>query len=220
MSKAPETDTVTPYNPQFINMQEFNLPKSCLAVPTSTIIGYHPQDPALVCVLVHAAKHQGRMTMPGGKCTGGKTHRECALEEFDQEVGGLGASLLNLRLLAIKYDLLADVRKTTLGRATDYLCPQAEAEEEVTALYGCPDHIFVAEVQGEPSPKDGEAKSTLWFDVRTLVIAPNSAESAFAAEHDLILHLYRKSLEGRPVSNTDMLDMRKLRSSILQGFAK
>ncbi|HNA72206.1 MAG TPA: NUDIX domain-containing protein [Candidatus Obscuribacter sp.] len=190
-----------------------------LAVPTSTVIGYRPEAPHMICVLEHAQKHNGRLTLPGGKRTGADTHLQCAINEFDQEVGGSGASLFDIELLWVKADPLADVRRVSLAKATDNRCPQSMKNTGVTAFYGYPDYIYRAAVSGEPSPKDGEAKSVRWFDINDLVIEASPEASIFGAQHDLIIYQYRKYLQGGLVSSVVFADLAIMRSEILASRA-
>lgn len=190
-----------------------------LAVPTSTVIGYRPEAPHMICVLEHAQKHNGRLTLPGGKRTGAVTHLQCAINEFDEEVGGSGASLFDIELLFVKADPLADVRRVSLAKATDNRCPQSLKNIIVTAFYGYPDYIYRAAVSGEPSPKDGEAKSVRWFDINDLVIEASPEASIFGAQHDLIIYQYRKYLQGALVSSVEFADLAIMRSEILASRA-
>lgn len=167
-----------------------------IGVATSTVIALDANDPFRVCLIQQAKKHRQRKTLVGGKRTGSDSHEDTAIGEFSQEAGGKGATLLDVKLWAIKTDRLADVRTVTLGRATDDLCPSELASLEVIAHYGYPDYLYIAAVEGTPAPKDGEAKNVVWMDVRDIVITECEEDSTFGAQHDLILALYRYALEG------------------------
>lgn len=188
-----------------------------IGVSTSTVIAVDPGDPFRVCLIQQAKKHRERKTLVGGKRTGGDSHEETAVGEFFQEAGGKGAQLEDVRLWAIKTDRLADVRTVTLGRATDDLCPSELRDLEVVAHYGYPDYFYVASVVGTPYPKDGEAKAVVWMDVRDIVITEREEDSQFGAQHDLVLALYRYTLEGRSLGDLAILlaDCKALRKLLL-----
>lgn len=190
-------------------------PEFSFFVPTSTVIARHPNDPYLVAVIEHAQKHSGRLTLVGGKRSGNTSHAQCAVEEWGQEAGGENATLLNPHLWAVKTDVNADIRVVTLKKASDGFCPAELNDVLVAAHYGYPDYLYVADVQGNPAPKDGEAKSARWIDVRTLSVAATPEESAFGAQHDLILAVYRYYLDGRPVELEDFTDCVALRQKLI-----
>lgn len=188
-------------------------------VPTSTIIAYSPDDPYLVWLIEQAVKHKGRWTLVGGRCTlPGQDHETCILEEWAQEAGGKGAVLKHLRPWIIKNDRAADPRKTTLGKVTDNQCPKRLINQAVLGLYGCPDQIYLGQVEGEPYPSDGEAKRCFIFDTRELVITETAEESKFGANHDVVLGLYRRWLDGRKIDVYDeaITSVADIRQSLLQ----
>jgi hypothetical protein len=190
--------------------------KFSMAVPTSTLIGVHPDNPFLVCVIEQAKKHRKRMTLVGGRLRlPRQTHLTCLVDEFDEEAGGAGATLTDIRLWAIKTDPYSDVREVTLGKLTHETCDSFLSGVPVIGHYGAPDHIYLAKVIGTPFPKDGEAKECKFFDVRDLSCTNNEEESCFGAQHDLILIVYRLFLEGRPVEIDDFTDFQKLRAKLL-----
>jgi hypothetical protein len=181
-------------------------------VPTSSLIAVHPDDPFQVCVIEQTQKHKGRLTLVGGRVEMHRqNHLQCALEEWGQEAGGLGATLVAPKLWAIKTDAYSDVRPSTLGKLTHGLCSEHLLETPVIGHYGAPDYIYVATVNGTPSPKDGEAKRCLFVDVRSIPCTATEEESRFGAQHDLVLLLYRLHLAGRAVSNADLADFKELR---------
>ncbi len=184
-------------------------------VPTSTIIAHHKDNPYRVYVIEQAKKHNGRLTLVGGRCElPAQDHETCIKEEWVQEAGGKGATLTGLRFWLAKNDRFADPRKTTLGKVTSNQCPKRLINQPVLGLYGCPDAIFIAAVEGEPYPNDGEAKQCLLIDVREIVITETPEQSKFGAQHDLLLALYRQYLDRKiyfepvePIS--DMADFRR-----------
>jgi ADP-ribose pyrophosphatase YjhB (NUDIX family) len=187
-----------------------------IAVPTSTIIATLKGDPFKVCVIEQNTKHQGRLTLVGGRVNlPSQNHRDCALAEWTEEVGGQGATLKNLRLWAVKTDPSSDVRPSTLGKLTHNSCPEALRDQPATGHYGAPDCIYTAVVEGKPHPNDDEAKSAIFIDVRELVVTPCEEQSKFGAQHDLILAVFRRHLEGRPVQAGDFADFRSLRAMLL-----
>lgn len=190
-----------------------------IVVPTSSVIAVKPDDPFKVCVIEQNGKHKGRLTLVGGKVImPSQTHLQCALEEWDQEAGGKQAKLHDVSLWAIKTDAHSDVRPATLGKLTHDLCPDEQRTLPVIGHYGVPDYIYLAKVEGEPYPLDGEAKSCIFIDVRELKWTATEAESRYGAQHDLILMVYRLWLEGRPVGTADFADFRALRAT-LKGYS-
>ncbi len=186
-----------------------------IVVPTSSVIAVKPEDAYKVCVIEQNGKHKGRLTLVGGKVIMPKqTHLECALEEWDQEAGGKQAKLHDVALWAVKTDAHSDVRPATLGKLTHDLCPEELRATPVTGHYGCPDYLYVAKVEGEPYPFDGEAKSCKFIDVRDVPWTATEAESRYGAQHDLILMVYRLHLAGRPVEIGDFADFRALREKL------
>lgn len=191
-----------------------------ISVPTSSVIAVKPNDPRQVCVIEQNGKHKGRLTLVGGKVIMPKqSHLECALEEWDQEAGGKQAKLLDVSLWAIKTDAHSDVRKATLGKLTHDLCAPELRTVEVTGHYGAPDYLYLAKVEGEPFPFDGEAKSCKFIDVRDVPWTATEAESKFGAQHDLVLMVYRLWLAGRPVDGNDFTDFRALRTNLRELLA-
>lgn len=188
-----------------------------IAVPTSTVIGRHPDNPYLVCVITHAKKHGKRKTLPGGRVElPAQTHYECVCAEFGQEAGGKGATLANVKLWAIKTDPFSDVRESTLGKLTHETCAPELAKVAVVGHYGAPDYIYLADVVGEPFPLDGEATKCEFIDVRDIVCTATESESGFGAQQDLVLIVYRMFLEGRQVEIDDFTDFQKLRANLLK----
>lgn len=186
-----------------------------ISVPTSSVIAVSPSDPYQVCVIEQNGKHKGRLTLVGGKVSMPKqTHLECALEEWDQEAGGKQAKLSEVALWAVKTDEHSDVRPATLGKLTHDLCPEELRSLPVIGHYGAPDYLYLAKVEGEPFPFDGEAKSCKFIDVRDVKWTATEAESRYGAQHDLILMVYRLYLAGRPVDNRDFADFRALRANL------
>jgi hypothetical protein len=186
-----------------------------LAVPTSSVIAVDPKDPFKVCVIEQNGKHNGRLTLVGGKVEmPAQSHLQCAYDEWDQEAGGKNAKLIDLTLWAIKTDEHSDVRSSTLGKLTHNFCPPELANTPVIGHYGAPDYIYVGKVDGIPYPLDGEAKQCLFIDVRDVIVTATESESGYGAQHDLILVVYRLSLEGRPVDSRDFSDFRALRETL------
>ncbi len=184
-----------------------------ISVPTSSVIAHLADDPFKVCVIEQTVKHKGRLTLVGGKVElPRQSHFACAIDEWDQEAGGLGATLSGVRLWAVKTDPYSDVRPSTLGKLTHDLCPEELRSTPCIGHYGTPDHIFTASVVGTPAPKDGEAKRCFFFDVRDLQIGADESESRFGAQHDIVLAIYLLHLLGRPVEREDMTDFKRLRS--------
>ena len=74
-------------------------------VPTSTVIASATDNPYRVAALRHQmSKHNGRLTCPGGKCTGTTTHQYCAVNEFGEEMGGASADGVTLRFTGKERD--------------------------------------------------------------------------------------------------------------------
>lgn len=166
-------------------------------VPTSTVIAHRKGKPHMVYLIEQTIKHNGRLTLIGGRCTLPKqSHTTCIREEWTQEAGGKGAELVNLRHWVYKTDRSADPRVTTLGKVTDNQCPEELRGQPVLGLYGSPDAIFIAEVAGQPYPNDGEAKQCILIDVRDIKITTTAEESKFGAQHDIVLALYAHKLEN------------------------
>lgn len=191
-------------------------------VPTSTVIALHPDDPFQVCVIEQVVKHKGRLTLVGGRREmHHHSHIQTARAEWNEEAGGKGARLVNVRLWAVKTDEHTDVREVTLGKVTFDRCPQQMRAQPVLAHYGAPDYIYLATVKGEPYPADGEASRCMFIDVRSIA-TPTAAEahSKFGAQHDLILLVYLLNLLGRPVDPTDFADMSKLRKKLTKAIGQ
>jgi hypothetical protein len=192
-----------------------NTQRFSISVPTSTVIAVDPGDPFKVCVIEQVKKHNRRLTLVGGRVElPGQNFLDCALAEWDQEAGGAGAILVNPVLWAVKTDPQADVRDSTLGKLTHETCEQGLRAVPVRGHYGVPDCLYVAPVLGTPAPKDGEAKSCFFFDIRDLDVTETSEQSRFGANHDLILEVYRLHLLGRPVQPDDFADSRRLRELV------
>lgn len=186
-----------------------------IVVPTSSVIAVSADDAYKAWVIEQNGKHKGRLTLVGGKVImPEQTHEQCALEEWDQEAGGKGAKLHDMKLWAVKTDAHSDVRQATLGKLTHDLCPESLRAAVVTGHYGCPDYLYLAKVEGEPFPFDGEAKSCKLIDVRDVPWTETEAESRYGAQHDLILMVYRLWLSGRPVDVSDFTDFRALRAKL------
>lgn len=187
-------------------------------VPTSSIIAVHPTNAFLVNVIEQTEKHNGRLTIVGGRIVlPHQSPLQCACEEWDQEAGGKGAKLRNLRLWAIKTDAYSDVRASKLGKLCNYTCEDDHNDIPVTGHYGCPDHLFLATVDGIPHPNDGEAKRCFYYDVRDIEITEDHKDSKFGAQQDLILAVYRLALErGRSVKVDDFVNLVALRQKLLK----
>lgn len=186
-----------------------------IVVPTSSVIAVSADDAYKAWVIEQNGKHKGRLTLVGGKVImPEQTHEQCALEEWDQEAGGKGAKLHDVKLWAVKTDAHSDVRQATLGKLTHDLCPESLRATVVTGHYGCPDYLYLAKVEGEPFPFDGEAKSCKLIDVRDVPWTETEAESRYGAQHDLILMVYRLWLSCRPVDVSDFTDFRALRAKL------
>jgi len=186
-------------------------------VPTSTVIALHPDDPYKVCVIEQTSKHAARLTLVGGRREMERhTHEQTAIAEWSEEAGGKGATLVDIRLWAVKTDANSDVRETTLGKVTFDRCPESMRDQPVVAHYGAPDYIYLAKVEGEPFPSDGEASQCLFIDIRDIPTpSEDECRSSFGAQHDLILLSYLLELQGYPVSNTDLADFVALRKKLI-----
>ncbi|MBI5171737.1 MAG: NUDIX hydrolase [Candidatus Melainabacteria bacterium] len=187
-----------------------------VAAPTATIIAADANDPYYVWVLRPTAKHNGKLVLPGGKIElhAKQSPRQCAIDEFNQEAGGQGAYLKDLKLFALRFDPYGDVREVSLAKVTNESGPPEDKNKPVIAYYGTADSIFLAEVIGVPAPKDGEAKEFLRIDVREIESSATPEESRFGAQHDLVLLLYRLYLDGRPVQLEDLEDLAALRAKL------
>ncbi|MDR3616541.1 MAG: hypothetical protein P4L53_23480 [Candidatus Obscuribacterales bacterium] len=185
------------------------------AVPTSSVIALNPSNQFEVNVIEQTKKHNGRLTLVGGRVElPRQTHLDCVFEEWDQEAGGMAATLDNVSLWAIKTDPYSDVRASTLGKLSHETCLPEHRDIPVTGHYGAPDHLYLATVSGIPHPKDGEAKRCFYFDVRNLNITADEKDSQFGAQQDLILAVYRLFLAGRPVAVDDFVDFVSLRKKL------
>lgn len=193
-----------------------------VAAPTATVIAAESAEPHFVWVLKPTNKHNGRLVLPGGKIElqAHQSPRQCALDEFDQEAGGNGACLQNLKLFAVRTDPYGDVRSVSLAKVTNESGPEQDQDKTVVAFYGTADSVFLGEVIGTPAPKDGEAKQFYRIDVREIECAATPDESKFGAQHDLILLLYRLYLSGRPVALEDLEDLTALRAKLPTLIAK
>lgn len=187
-----------------------------IAVPTCTGIIHDVANPHRVAVIEHAEKHKGKLTCFGGKLTGGGSPLDCLFDEFGQEVGGKGAKLIAPKLWAIKTCRFADPRVVTLKKATDGFCAKELENVPVLAFYGVPDHVYVGTSEGTLYPKDGEAKSVKWVDVRDICITERAEDSLFGAMHDLLLARYRYSLDGEPVEMDTFTDAAALRAWLIE----
>ncbi len=190
-------------------------------VPTSTVIAHVKDKPHWVYVIEQAVKHNGRDTLIGGRCTlPGQSHSACIRDEWAQEAGGKGAMLRKVRHWAYKTDRYADPRVTTLGKVTDKQCPEELINQPVLGLYGSPDAIFIAEVNGTPYPSDGEAKRCFLVDVHDIKITATAEESNFGAQHDLVLALYALTLKNPRMSTRNIAnaleDMSSLRAYLIR----
>lgn len=186
-------------------------------VPTSTVIAYEKNNPYLVYVIRQAKKHMKRLTLVGGRCElPEQSHLDCIRDEWIQEAGGKGATLKRLRHWASKTDRYADPRESTLGKLAGKNCPTHLINEPALGLYGSPDEIYLAEVNGTPHPSDGEATECLAFDVRDIRITTEPVDSQFGAQHDLVLALYCRHLAKHiRIIHEDLSDMAKLRLTLL-----
>jgi len=188
-----------------------------MAIPTSSVIAHREGDPFQVYVIKQAKKHNRRLMMVGGRVAlPQQTHFDCARAKWDQEAGGLGATLVDLQKWGVRWDPSVDVREITLGKATNNLCPPELRNLPVMGHYGLPDTIFVASVNGTPHPKNGEAEKVVLLDVREIVITENEADSQFGAQHDLVLALYARLLEGRDLKVNDLSNFKALRAELLR----
>ena len=191
-------------------------------VPTTTIIAKHPGNPFLVCALRPTDKHNGKLVLPGGRFeASGQTitdktaesFMQTGIRELDEEVA---LQLEHPTVFAVKTDPTADVRNVTLGKVTFNNCPFELADKKIVAAYGVPDVIIEGVAIGTPEAKDGEAKEVLWIDIREQALAPSSDESAWGANHDLIIEVYLRKLSGTwTVDPSDFLDVTELRTKLL-----
>ncbi len=191
--------------------------KPHIYVPTSTVIARHKKNPYLVTTLVPVEKHKNRNVACGGRIEPDQTPETCIVTEYEQEMGGKGSFIENVRLFAIRTDATGDIRvnpKVTLGKLSFDQCPEENRSLQVAGHYGVPDHIFIADVEGEPSPNDHEAKECVWVDIRKIVVTATEEESTFGAQHDLVLIVYRLYLAGRDVEVDDFVDLNQLRRKL------
>ena len=187
-------------------------------VPTCSTIAVSPTDAFKVNLIEQTEKHKGRFTIVGGRQELPlQSAEQCARDEYDQEAGGKGSTLRNLRLWTVKTDPNSDVRQSTLGKLCNYTCAPEHNDIPVIGHYGTPDYLWLATVEGTPHPKDGEAKRCFYFDVRDIVITENEKDSKFGAQQDLILAVYRYALErGRQVETSDFANFVNLRERLLR----
>ena len=164
------------------------------AIPTITVIGYHPKDPMKVAMLKPARlKHEGKPVLCGGKINLATQESaiDAARRKWQEEMGGKKSTINNISLWAVRSDLYAEKRYKKLHEITPGTQIDISAGLlNTVAYYACPDYIFIAKVIGEPAPNDNEAEECFWQDIRHLKIAPTPEESKMGGQHDLILGVY------------------------------
>ncbi len=192
--------------------------RTIIAPPTSTLIAVSEHSEHQVWVLrVDPEKHPGKTWgLVGGKLKlkDRQTARDCILTEFQEEAGGQGARLVNLRRMVIATYPYRDMRNVSLARATDKSGPAQDADHPVVACYGAVDTVWIATVLGTPAPKDGETKAYESLDVRKIHCAPTQADSLFCAGHDLFILGYYLRLLGVELDEDDYSDFENLRARI------
>lgn len=164
-----------------------------MTVSTVTVIAHHPTATLKVAMLKPSkAKHDGKPVLCGGRLDLAKKELPiaCATREWDEEMGGRGATLVNLQHWATRTDPYAEPRHTTLPKVIEGYSNQVIGHPPITAYYACPDFIFTAQVNGEPWPNDNEAEECFWFDLRKLQIPANPRDDMFGGQHVLILGMW------------------------------
>lgn len=171
-----------------------NTTKAHITVATSTVIARDPKNYNRVVVLEPTDKHDGKLVLPGGRLEHhrGKSHRDCILEEWGQECGGKGATISEVKFWTVATDPNRDIRenpKITVGKLTHGRIDGEAGAIEVVGHYGSPDHLFLAMCNGEPAPKDGEAKRCFFLDLNET--DPLSNLDKFGAGMGVILACYK-----------------------------
>jgi hypothetical protein len=194
-----------------------------MAVPTVTVLAYHPDDPFQVTNIEHQpTKHNGKLTPIGGKYplrAGVAPVDHLRDDEWPGEAGGEEATLEDIVLWAIKTDHQSDVRQATIKKVTDGDCPTELETTLVEASYGCPDYIFIARVNGTPAPAKGtdpEARACTWVDTREIRITEDPSQSRYGAQLDLVMKVYCYWRQGRwQLQLDDFVDFKVLRARLL-----
>jgi ADP-ribose pyrophosphatase YjhB (NUDIX family) len=169
-----------------------------VTVSTASAIVVSKHDPYLILV-ADSEKHP-RPVIPGGKVE----HVDCAhdaatpglrciLREVKQEIG---AELRNPRYLGKATDPDRDIRLVPAKKVMEAVVvpalPSGVSEDAtVRAHYGCPDYIFVGEVDEATLSRDTEElKGVRFIDIRTL------HPGDLSAGHDVIVLTYRDMLDA------------------------
>jgi ADP-ribose pyrophosphatase YjhB (NUDIX family) len=156
-----------------------------VTVSTASAIVRSKDDPYRVLV-ADSEKHP-KPVIPGGKVPG----LSCVLREVKEEVG---TELLNPTYLGKAQDPDRDIRlvpakKVSSAVVEPELPNGVAADAMVKAHYGCPDYIFVGEVDEAALTDTEELKGRRFIDIRK--IGPGD----LSAGHDVILLTYRRMLD-------------------------
>ena len=167
-----------------------------VTVSAASAIVASKEDPYRVLV-ADSAKHP-RPVLPGGKveakdlqADGGSPGLTCVLREVLEEIG---TSLLTPRYVGKATDPDRDIRlvppsKLAGAVVTPPLPENLPSQGKVKAHYGCPDYLFVGQVDEKALTATEELKGLRFVDIRTL--GPGDV----SAGHDVIVLTYRKMLE-------------------------
>lgn len=190
-------------------------------VPTATMIAYRLDNPLYVCVIRHAKKHDGKLTLPGGRKEPGEDPRVRAEIEFDEEAGGTNEDRVVLGTPKLVFAACCpnrDIREAKFGKLTFNRCPEEMRELTVKGIYGAPDFVFAARIlSGTPAPRDGEAKECLFVDAQEVTVPEHAEESEFGAGHDLILALWRYLCTGGIIRPEWLADFALMRQFFAKG---
>lgn len=159
-----------------------------LATPTSTLIGRQQVDPFQV-LLLQSKQHQGKFVLPSGAVdlAKRKTYEQTVRHNFQENCGNI-ATLTNLKPFSVAIDPYRDVREVDLTQPQDIGNDLKGFEEAlVSAHFGTPDLIFIAEVKGFIS-RGEEATSCRFYDIRLIQLED------LASGHDVLLLIYQHYL--------------------------
>jgi ADP-ribose pyrophosphatase YjhB (NUDIX family) len=198
----------------FLGLKHYALTKH---IPTATVIGCRPDNPYLVLLIKHLpTKHRGRWTLPGGRIDGDEGWLACAVREWFEEVGGLGATLGSILLFCCATDPRRDSRIKTLGDLENGQCHWLLRKVKTRGVYGYVDYFVTAQINGIPAPNPDtpEAEVCEYRDVREMRFFKNPDQGEIAAGHDVILWLYRRWRQtGQQPTFVEMSDFQSIRDA-------
>ncbi len=167
-----------------------------VTVCTATAIVTSKYDPYRILVAT-SAKHKFPV-LPGGKmetadlvADGDNPGLSCVLREIKEEIG---TDLLNPKYIGKATDPDRDIRlvppsKLTAAVVVPTLPSNLPDDGKVKAHYGCPDHLFVGQVDETALTTTEELRNLKFIDIRTLGLGDLSAG------HDVVVLAYRDMLD-------------------------